>query len=585
MDKRLLYAITLVITTIIIIIGVLSFITYRKNRLLERYEDDKKCSIAQYFTRDGKYSDNPDDVNFYWLKQQSSSEKEIYDTLLKEATDAENNGNISDAAVLRDKIGQLQEMRLSLRKKALDALEKTMQKRERELEPMAKDNSCTVKSNPIKIFEVTGDTCSIGTVIGDENKIYSFPDILKPTKLDNIFTTDNVNSCYITIPEDVSVDTALVMVLNVLDAIGEKLNASILNDINKILAETRRITRKTDLLRNVTIPKTKEELQASIDKYYRTRDELIELRKRDNIMKGDNQIIQDINNKYNKDIDDIVEIYEHCSGGGQKYILKQGITFFTGLKEKYINVSSIYFNNKKGIYAVLYDRNYNPYTIRQSIDCLTNVNIGGQTGISLNDNVIAIEVIRTNKRPSNSFIASSANQKKVLDVAGYSTENLGGIHGWEAHGGNNQKWTYNPGNQNITSSHSGKCLDALYAGTNNYTKVIQYECHGGNNMKWDFLDNGQIRNVNAQKCLQADPNGVNNNGFGIYLYDCDPNSQYQQWNVIDDLSYMKPKPIPQVSVTPPPPAPTPPPPPTIYIPTRPKKINAWDNFLRSLRRR
>ena len=576
MDKRLLYATILLITTIIIIVGVLLILNYRTRKVVEHYEDDKKCSLAQYITRDGKYSNDPDDEN-YWLKQQSSSEKEIYDTLLKEANDAEASGNISDASVLRDKIVQLQGMRLDLRKKALDALEKSIQKRERELDPIPLEKSCTVKSNPLKIFEISGDSCSIGTVIGSDNKIYSFPDILKPTKPNNIFTIDNLQSCYITIPDDVSIDMALVMLLNVLDAIGEKLNTQTLNEINKIIEETRVITRKTDLLRNVTIPQTKQQLQASIDAYHTSRTNLNEMHRRNARTKNANKLLEDENNKYNRDIDEIVEIYQHCNGQGKKFILKQGMTNFTGDDEKYSDVSSIYFNDKKGLYVVMYDRGYNPYTIRKSVDCLTNVNIGGQRGVNLNDNVIAIEVIKSNKKPSNSLIASSANQKKVLDVAGYSTDNLATVFGWEGHGGNNQKWTYNNGTKNITSSHSGKCLDALYAGTNNYTKIIQYQCHNGNNMKWDFLDNGQIRNVNAQKCLQADPNGVDNNGFGVYLYDCDPNSQYQQWNVIDDLSYMRPKPIPVVSAPPPPPpqpVPTPPPPPP-PAPTPPPVFSFW----------
>lgn len=548
MRKGLLYTIIILCVISLIIPIVYMFI---KSRFLERYENDKTCFLTQYFTQDGIYTNNPEDEN-YWLKQQSSAEKEIYDTLLKEADDAETNGNLSDASVIRSKIEELQETRLNLRMKALDTLEQSMQIQERDLGTTPKPDSCTVKSSPIKIFEISDDNCSITSVIGEKQTIYSFPDILKPTKGDKIFTPDNIESCYINIPKDVSLDIALVMVLNVLDAIGEKTNAPILEEINRIIEETRVITRKTDLLRNVTIPKSKSELQSTIDSYYTSRENLSEMRRRNARLKNSNKLIDEENNKYSKDVDDIVEIFEHCNGQGRKFILKQGFTSFTGTNAKLIEVSSIYFNDKKGLYVVMYDKDYNPYTIRKSVDCLTNVNIGGKNGVNLNDNVIAIEVIKSNKRPSSSMIASGANQKKVLDVSGYSTANLANIHGWDAHGGNNQKWTYNTQTKNIVSTNSGKCLDALYAGTNNFTKVIQYDCHGGNNMKWDFLDNGQIKNVNAQKCLQADPNNTENNGFDIYLYDCDPNSQYQQWNVIDDLSYMKPKPIPQISVLNPP---------------------------------
>ena len=574
-SKRMMYTLIVVVAATLIMVSIVLFIRYTRQARLERFEDEKKCSLAQYFSQNGRYTDNPDDDN-YWLKQQSSSEKEIYDTLLKEADEADANGNVSDASVLRDKIAQLQEMRLNLRKKALDGLEKTFKKRG-ELEPAPVDLSCTMKANPIKVFEISGNVCSIATVIGTEEKYYPFPDILKPTKVNDIFTIDNVESCYITIPEDVSIDTALVMVLNVLDAIGEKMNAPILNEINRIIEETRVITRKSDLLRNVTIPRTKQELQSSINGYHTTRENLLEMRRRIQRVKHSNKLIEDQNNKYNRDIDDIVEIYEHCYGQGKKFILQQGMTSFTGNNEKLIDVSSIYFNDRKGIYVVLYDKSYNPYTIRKSVDCLVNVNIGGRNGVNLNDNVIAVEVIKSNKKPANSMIASSANQKKVLDVAAWSTDNLATVFGWEGHGGNNQKWTYNNNTKNITSTHSGKCLDALYAGTNNYTKVIQYQCHNGNNMKWDFLDNGQIRNVNADKCLQADPNGVDNNGFNVYLYDCDPNSQYQQWNVIDDLSYMKPKSVPQVS-TPPTPQPKQQqaaPQTQSFIPAKPKRKRNW----------
>ena len=550
MNKRLLYI--LLSICIIIIVAVVMLVSFKYNANNSCYEDYtnlKTCSLAQYFTQDGIYSNDPNSAN-YWLKQQSSSEKELYDTFLKDISDAESSGNTSDASVIRSKIDELQQMRLNLRTKALDTLEQSLQVQERDLGTVPKQNSCTVKSNPIKIFEISGNTCSIATVIGGNHNIYSFPDILKPTKVDNIFTADNIESCYITIPTNLTLDTALVMVLNVLDAIGEKLNVPILNEINRIIEETRVISRRIDLMRNKTIPNSRSKLQDSVSSYNRTRRNIHSIQRRIKNTKNNNRIIEDQNNKYSKDVEDIVEIYEHCNGQGRKGILSLGMTSFTDGNARFSDVSSIYFNDSRGLYVIVYDKNYNPYTIRKSIDCLVDVNIGGRNGINLNDNVIAIEVVKSNKRPSNSMIASAANQKKVLDVAGWSRDNLGTVFGWEGHGGNNQKWTYDNNTKNIVSTHSGKCLDALYAGTDNFTKIIQYDCHGGNNMKWDFLGNGQIRNVNAQKCLQADPNNTDNNGFNVYLYDCDTNSQYQQWSVIDDMSHKRPKPIPIVSAAP-----------------------------------
>jgi Ricin-type beta-trefoil lectin domain len=581
MNKRLLHI--LISICIIIIVSVIMLVSFKyksNNICYEDYSNEKACSIAQYFTQDGKYSNDPNSAN-YWLKQQSSSEKELYDTLLKDISEAEAIGNTADASVLRSKMDDLQQMRLNLRTKALDTLEQSLQVQERDLGTIPKPNSCTVKPNPIKVFEISGDTCSIATVIGGKHNIYSFPDILKPTKQDNVFTADKIESCYITVPTNVTLDTSLVMVLNVLDAIGEKLNVPILNEIYRIIEETRDISRRIDVLRNRTIPDSRSRLQDSISSYNTTRQSINSIKRKIRDTKNSNKIIEDQNNKYSKDVDDIVEIYEHCNGQGRKGILKMGMTSFTEDNARFSDVSSIYFNDSKGLYVIMYDKNYNPYTIRKSVDCLDNVNIGGRNGVNLNDNVIAIEVIKSNKRPSNSMIASAANQKKVLDVAGWSTNNLGTVFGWEGHGGNNQKWTYNNDTKNVVSTHSGKCLDALYGGTNNFTKIIQYDCHGGNNMKWDFLQNGLIRNVNAQKCLQADPNNTNNNGFDVYLYDCDSNSQYQQWSVIDDMSHKRPKPIPEVSVVPPPPPPPAPAP--APVPQVPAPPSIWQRRYRGRR--
>lgn len=550
MNNRFIYiSISIFIIIVVAVIMFSSFKFNSNNICYEDYANEKTCSLAQYFTQNGDYSNDPDNEN-YWLKQQSSSEKELYDSLLKDISDAEAAGNTADASVLLNKIEELQKMRLNLRTKALDTLEQSLQVQERDLGTTPKPNSCTIKPNPVKIFEISGNTCSIATVIGGKHNIYSFPDILKPTKVDSIFTTDKIDSCYITIPTNVTLDTALVMVLNVLDAIGEKINIQILNEINRIIEETRIVSSRIDEMRNKTIPNSRNELQNSINSYNTTQGNLSSIQSRIINIRRNNRIIEDQNNKYSKDVEDIVEIYEHCYGQGRKGILRVGITSFTGDNARFSGISSIYFNHSRGLYVVMYDKNYNPYTIRKSVECLTNVNIGGRNRVDLNDNVIAIEVIKTSKRPANSLIASGANQNKVLDVAGGSRENLATVFGWEKHGGNNQKWTYNNRTKNIVSTHSGKCLDALYAGTDNFTKIIQYDCHGGNNMKWDFLENGQIRNVNAQRCLQADPRNTNNSGFNIYLYDCDPNSQHQQWSVVDDMSHMKPKPIPQVSVAP-----------------------------------
>ena len=556
--KLIIYLSVAVIVTAIIAV---LYVTYNKRQcIMELYENNKICSLESYFTLNGKYSSDENDAD-YWLKQQSSNEQQLYSTLLEEANNAETNNNLSDASVIRNNIAELQSIRVAMRKKALESLEGSMQERERGLDSIPKPNSCTVKKIPMKIFEISGGTCSIGTVIGGKENVYTYSDILKPTKPDNIFTQDGIESCYLTIPENTPNDVALVMVLNVLDAIGEKLDSVILNKIDKLTKDALSLAKRSDFMKNVTIPKSREELLQSINDFNQSNVNLREMMRRNRLINKNNKFIEDANRKLNIEIDDIVEIYEDCNNQGKRYVLPMGMTLFTGENEKLIGVSSINFNDRKGIYVVMYDRDFNPYTIRSSVSCLTNVNIGGKNSVSLNDNVVAIEVLKSTKHPSGSMIASGANQKIVLDVAGWSTNNMADIFGWSMHGGTNQKWTYNPRTKNLVSSHSRKCLDAAYAGTDNFTKIIQYDCHNGNNMKWDFLPSGQIRNVNANKCLQVDPQNSDNNGVNMYLYDCDGNSQFQKWSVVDDLGHMRKKTAP-----PPPPKTIPNPIPT-PIPT------------------
>ena len=80
----------------------------------------------------------------------------------------------------------------------------------------------------------------------------------------------------------------------------------------------------------------------------------------------------------------------------------------------------------------------------------------------------------------------------------------------------------------IRNYQSGKCLDAdaNFLGYNG-DRVQLWTCNGGANQKWlPIPDNPNVGNQvvleNAAdgKCLDADANGLNNNGDKVQLWDC-----------------------------------------------------------------
>ena len=526
--RRTLIAVSVVVIIICIIIAVTRM---RK----EGYIDYPECTLGQYFTEGSDMFSDDETADNYWLKLQSSTEQELYATLMEEADKAEANNNLNDATIIRGKIEDIRAQRLAMRKKALELLEGTQKMRERGLDMVGVPNSCTVKKLPNKVFDILGSSCNVTTVIAGKENVYSYPDILKPTKPDNIFTLDGVESCYLSFPVDIDKKVALVMVLNVLDAIGEKVQEAMFNEITRLTNEALSLAKRADFLKNVAVPKSRQELQSSIDSYWTKQAEISQLSRKLRFAQSTNQVIADENKQLDIAKDDIVEIFEHCSKQGRRYVLPLGLTVFDGKKEKLINVSSINFNSGRGIHVILYDKQYKAYTIRSSIDCLTKVDVGGNKTVDLNDNVKAIDVRKSVKYPANGMIVSAADQNRVLDVYGASKADLAEVIGWDANNQTNQKWTYNGATKQIVSLNSGKCLDALYGGTKNGTKIIQYQCHGGNNMKWDLLPNGQIRNVNANKCIEGKPGVGWTKWWTVSLQDCSPWSQHQKWYAVDDL--------------------------------------------------
>jgi hypothetical protein len=80
----------------------------------------------------------------------------------------------------------------------------------------------------------------------------------------------------------------------------------------------------------------------------------------------------------------------------------------------------------------------------------------------------------------------------------------------------------------IRNYQSGKCLDAdaNFLGQNG-DRVQLWDCNGGDNQKWypeptNPNDKSQVRlrNVAGDKCLDADANGIHNNGDKVQLWDC-----------------------------------------------------------------
>lgn len=134
------------------------------------------------------------------------------------------------------------------------------------------------------------------------------------------------------------------------------------------------------------------------------------------------------------------------------------------------------------------------------------------------------------------YRVTARNSGKVLDVAGWSTANGGGIIQYSFHGGNNQLWKFVAKGQDyywIVSKHTDKCLDVSGASTANGGGVIQYDCHGGNNQVWKVSPRGDgyytIVSKNSGKCL--DVSGASAaDGAGIIQYDCH-NGDNQAWKI------------------------------------------------------
>lgn len=84
------------------------------------------------------------------------------------------------------------------------------------------------------------------------------------------------------------------------------------------------------------------------------------------------------------------------------------------------------------------------------------------------------------------------------------------VYVFRCHGRENQRWTITQGvnGQSLLIGLGGYCLDVrgMHSRADN-TPVQLWKCHYGANQRFNLLPNGQIKEVESQKCLQARSEG------------------------------------------------------------------------------
>jgi peptidoglycan/xylan/chitin deacetylase (PgdA/CDA1 family) len=78
----------------------------------------------------------------------------------------------------------------------------------------------------------------------------------------------------------------------------------------------------------------------------------------------------------------------------------------------------------------------------------------------------------------------------------------------------------------IVGSQSGRCIDVPNGSQNNGTRVQLYDCNGQSNQAWTYTSDKQLR-VYGNMCLDAAGSG---NGAAVQIYACHGQGN-QQWNV------------------------------------------------------
>jgi hypothetical protein len=129
---------------------------------------------------------------------------------------------------------------------------------------------------------------------------------------------------------------------------------------------------------------------------------------------------------------------------------------------------------------------------------------------------------------------------KVLDVAGWSTEDRGAVQLWtesNADDNGNQLWRLHPRGDSfiIENEFSGKCLDETRdTPLANGNKVYQYSCSNEKlNQRWEFIgrrgEYGALRNKMSGRCLDL-ANLEYRDGASVQSWDC-TGAWNQSWNI------------------------------------------------------
>ncbi len=126
----------------------------------------------------------------------------------------------------------------------------------------------------------------------------------------------------------------------------------------------------------------------------------------------------------------------------------------------------------------------------------------------------------------------SAQSSRCADILGFQSANGSAVGTWVCNGAPNQDWQYQASTQELKSPAFGKCLDALGGATANGTGVGIWDCNGAQSQDWAPQADGSLKNVKANRCLDATHDPVT--GEQLIIWDCN-GSVTQKWaHLIDD---------------------------------------------------
>lgn len=121
-------------------------------------------------------------------------------------------------------------------------------------------------------------------------------------------------------------------------------------------------------------------------------------------------------------------------------------------------------------------------------------------------------------QPDRTLLTSVSSTTMCMDVSGGVTSPSSGtpVANYTCHAGTNQQWSFD--DVNIVGI-GGKCLDVPAADYFAGQVVAIYECHGGANQLWTLGTDGSIQAGSSGLCLDV-PNGVGSSGLDLQLWPC-----------------------------------------------------------------